>query len=479
MTDDLEALRRFESHVDRSGEHHVWLGSRNPQRGTGKVEVNGKQMTAHRRAWELANGPIPAHAVILPCADELMCVRLDHLRLFQGSSGRSAQSRRRAGTSARVQIQVNGVRVHRRVRGDRKDVESTRALLREQLQQAGPQDRDTTRWTVEDLIHHYLEHAEEQGKALRTRRRYADVAKNWVAPVIGCKLARRVTPEEIDRCFARMRKAGQSAGSMNYAKALLSGAFKWARRTGKVLHDPMLGFQLPRSTYVPRERLPPEAADISLILHSALEHTPDIAPILTLAATTCARLGELVAPRRSDIHWERQTMWVNAAADVDGTLKDPKRAQHRREVPLDDGTLAVLRRQLEQMEERAAIFEVPLAADPFIFSLEPDCSKPINPDRVTKRLQVLKGHLGVEDKRPETIVLEDQALLLRRSGAVDRTGRPGPPPREGAAMSYGDIAKSLGRTEMWAKRACAAAIRREYAAGRESLNFNLSFNGFR
>ncbi|HUZ19055.1 MAG TPA: hypothetical protein VMU75_00590 [Acidimicrobiales bacterium] len=97
---------------------------------------------------------------------------------------------------------------------------------------------------------------------------------------------------------------------------------------------------------------------------------------------------------------------------------------------------------------------------------------------MTKRLQVLKGHLGVEDKRPETIALEDEALRLRRSGSVDRSGRPVPAPQDGAAMSYLDVATALGRTESWAQRACAAALRREQAVGRE-LNFNLSFNGFR
>lgn len=46
-------------------------------------------------------------------------------------------------------------------------------------------------------------------------------------------------------------------------------------------------------------------------------------------------------------------------------------------------------------------------------------------------------------------------------------------------MSYDDIARALSRTQMWAQRACAAAQRREGSAGREPLNFNLSFNGFR
>jgi hypothetical protein len=87
--------------------------------------------------------------------------------------------------------------------------------------------------------------------------------------------------------------------------------------------------------------------------------------------------------------------------------------------------------------------------------------------------------MGVEDKRPETIALEDQALRLRRCGIVDRSGRPGPAPTNGAAMSYDDIGQALGRSQMWARRAYDAALRRESSAGTEGLSFNLSFNGFR
>jgi hypothetical protein len=121
-----------------------------------------------------------------------------------------------------VQVQVNGVRAHRRVVGTRDDIEATRAVLREELRQAVPQDRDSSRWSLDDLLERYLAFLDDQGKDLRTRNRYASAMKNWISPTIGSKLARRLTADDIDRCFARMRKAGQSSRSMNQAKALVS-----------------------------------------------------------------------------------------------------------------------------------------------------------------------------------------------------------------------------------------------------------------
>jgi integrase len=473
---DLAA--RFEAKVNRSGEHHLWTGA-HLRDGSGTFKAGGTSpVMARKVAWEMVHGPVPAGAQVLSC-EVKACVRVEHLRLKLATVPVRDARKATQARNTRIQVQLNGVRVHRRVRGGRAEVEATKVQLREALQQAGRRDRDATSWSLDDLLDHYLVYLEDQGKERRTRERYASTKKNWISPTIGAKPARRLVADDVDRCFAGMRKAGQSASSMNQAKALLSGAFKWARRSGKVLYNPTVGLRLPKSTYVPSDKLPPEAADISVILNAALEQTPDIAPILALAATTGARLGELVALRRSDVDCRRQTLWVRAAADLDGSLKSPKRARHRREVPIDEGTVEVVQRQLDEMRERAAVIGAPLAADPFLFSDEPDCSAPVQSVRVTKRLQVLKAYMGVEDKRPETIALEDQALRLRRCGIVDRSGRPGPAPTNGAAMSYDDIGQALGRSQMWARRAYDAALRRESSAGTEGLSFNLSFNGFR
>ena len=92
---------RFERQVDRSGEHHRWLGSTNPERGTGRIRVNKVQMTSHRVAWELANGPLPSNARVLACTADPACVRLDHLRLEGATeSSQTHQRRARKGTGS-------------------------------------------------------------------------------------------------------------------------------------------------------------------------------------------------------------------------------------------------------------------------------------------------------------------------------------------------------------------------------------------
>jgi len=50
------------------------------------------------------------------------------------------------------------------------------------------------------------------------------------------------------------------------------------------------------------------------------------------------------------------------------------------------------------MAARAAEFGLNVTDDGFIFSLEPNCCKPMPPDYVTRRVAVLKDHLGIVAK---------------------------------------------------------------------------------
>jgi hypothetical protein len=96
------------------------------------------------------------------------------------------------------------------------------------------------------------------------------------------------------------------------------------------------------------------------------------------------------------------------------------------------------------------------------------------PDYFTKRVAVLKGYLGIENKRPEVVALEDEALRLRRSPPGPRpSGRTGPLPNGG--MSLHEVGQRLGRSEYWAGLAVAAAERREHAAA--SGHADLDFDG--
>jgi len=467
--------QRFEKFVDRRGEHHVWTGAKRPGLGTGRIRIEGKEVPAHRIAWELAHGPLGDGGRVLPCPDEPACVRLEHLTVDAPNAvpRNSPKTRGRKGGGSMREVR-DGVwelsvmsnpssdsrpeRLYRRV-----EVPSAAAAARElatfveEVRTGGPPPaKDLRGITLNEAIAMFLdEHlAAEKGREHRTIADYRQLHDRWFAPELGLRPVRDIDEAQIDR-----------------AKSLYRPFFRWAKSRRIIPRNPMLEFQLPTSTYVSKERTPPEVEELSMLLAKAVIVAPEIAPVLVLGAVTGMRRGELVGLQRSRIRWAEQRIVVNAA--MDGKRVKATKTRMERSFFVDEVTIAMLRRHCEHIDDLAAEVGAILAADPFVFTLSIDGTEPMPAHYLTKRVAVLKEHLGIEEKKPETIAREDEALrLFRQPPAPRQPGVPGPTPKGG--MPLREIGTQLGRSERWAALAVASAERRE-AAGRRGLS--LDFDG--
>lgn len=380
---------RFERSVDRTGEHHIWTGAIDAVRGTGRLKVRGKNVTAHRVAWEIANGELAAGARVLACPEEPACVRLDHLRLDGVATTPGPRNRKGGGSMREVRLGVWKLsatarfadrttrRVHRTVHADGRTraAKDLASLVDEVDKEDGLVHREHSRMTVDEAIEVFLsEHlAEEKGREGKTIRDYRALHRKWFAQGIGNQLVREVDKASLDRLFGAMRRAGLSASRMNLARSLYAPFFRWTRERGMTTRDPMANFQLPTSQYVSRERTPPEVEELSVLLAEAVAVVPDVAPVLVLGATSGMRRGELVGVRRSRIDWAQRRITVDAA--IDGKRVKGTKTRKERSFYVDDETMALMQRLCEQRDQPAAAAGVALDPDPFLFSLALDCSQ--------------------------------------------------------------------------------------------------------
>jgi integrase len=142
---------------------------------------------------------------------------------------------------------------------------------------------------------------------------------------------------------------------------------------------------------------PPSLSEAARILEEAWKDL-DWGTLLWLAVTTGVRRGELCALRRSDVDLDNGVLHVDKS--VHGSRfalaeKDTKTHQQRR-IALDPETVAVVKDHLDRTSERAAALGVAVAADTFLFSLDPDAGRPLVPESVSQRYDRLVKRLGID-----------------------------------------------------------------------------------
>jgi integrase len=494
----MDLAQRIRRRIVMSGEHELWQGSTD-NHGTGQIRIDGRLTTVRKVLWEMSKGAVPDGIRVKACPFDPACVTVAHLSLEnRRGPAPPTKARARKGTGSMRKLRPGHwelrVTVGRWSDGQPRTLYRTveasgesdataqlAAFVNEMLSTQQPSDRSVRDLTVDDAIDLFLTEylADEKGREQKTISDYRALHQKWFAPVIGAQRVNRIDTATLDRVFGAMRKAGLSASRLNQAKSLYRPFFRWAKRRGMTTRDPMLDFELPTSTYLSAERTPPEIEQLTLLLTKAIEVVPDIAPLLTLGAVTGMRRGELVGIRRSRVLWTELRITVDTAVTASRRVKGPK-TRRQRSFHVDADTMAMLKNVCEAMDERAVLAGVDIAQDPYVFSLDPDCSRPIPPDYFTKQVAVLKGHLGIEDKRPETVKLEEEALRLRRQPQSARpVGKTGPAPHGG--LSFREIGEQLGRSERWAAMAVQAAERRENAkaSGLGAVHFDGSIVALR
>ena len=171
---------------------------------------------------------------------------------------------------------------------------------------------------------------------------------------------------------------------------VISAALRQAERWGMVPASVARNATPPRVPVKPLTIPPPERVR-ELIQAAAQSRTPEMSTVITVAALTGMRRGELAGLRWSDIDWQGSSLTVHRSVwqtnDGWGT-KDPKTHQIRRLV-LGEHAMAVLAGRKKRVDDAVSLAETNLAEDAYVFSDALDGARPVMPNTLTNRFKNL------------------------------------------------------------------------------------------
>jgi integrase len=222
-------------------------------------------------------------------------------------------------------------------------------LLREHDQ--GRLAAETRPSTVRDYLEEqWLPHVRTRIRE-GTWRRYAQLARSQILPVIGDVRLGRLRPVDVQRVVDSMIANRLAPRTIVQGYRVLSSALAQAVRWQMLSVNPATAVRPPRINRA--ELTIPEATQVSAILNAA-EGSWLHLPIL-LGASTGMRRGEVFGLRWRDVDLEAGRIHVNGSLQrVDGSLRvvEPKSPRARRTIALPASVVDVLRQHRKDQAER-------------------------------------------------------------------------------------------------------------------------------
>jgi integrase len=196
-----------------------------------------------------------------------------------------------------------------------------------------------------------------------------------------------------------------AASSIRQCHAVLSSAYSAAVRWGWIAFNPMEAAQKPRlPTPDPG---PPTSEEAARIVAAAWADDPDWGLLVWMLLVTGARRGEVLALRWINLDLATGILTIRHSVSEQGgaaIIKDTKTHQSRR-ISLDAATVALLIEHRQQVSSRCAELGTGFDEQRFVFSYQPDHSRPCSPSGVTHRYARMVRKLGIRTRLHSAVPL--------------------------------------------------------------------------
>lgn len=260
--------------------------------------------------------------------------------------------------------------------------------------------------TLGDLIDEWLIAATIESS---TRATYL-AALEHLPPAFRARKLSTLTIRNFDQLYAELGRQGLSAHQIRKLHTVLSAALRDGVRWQWLDHHPAHGARVPAAPL--REAAEPDEDVLRRLLALAAKVDVQTGVWIRLALSTGARRGEVLALRWSKVNLQRRTITISSSLEEDRTVKSTKTRKNRT-VPIDDDTVAELRRWKAAQAERALAVGIPLAKDPWVLSNAADSSVPWRPDGATQRFRRLCAKAKISGVRLHDLRHAHASMLLR------------------------------------------------------------------
>lgn len=246
-----------------------------------------------------------------------------------------------------------------------------------------------------ELFEKWLDLAEDE-LSPTTVREYRRLVAKRINPAIGDIPITKLQTARLDEFYqALTRDENLSSASVRQMHSVIRRGLKQAVKWGWLQHNVAVDATPPRLRQ--KEAQPPSVRQVQSLIASADRYDASFGVFVRLAAATGMRRGELLGLRWSDVNFDKATIQVRRAviAIPEGTAVKSTKTRANRRLVLDNATMKTLDRHYSAMVARAHECEDQLDPDGYVFSHEPDSTRPWHPDNATGAFRRLRGNNGI------------------------------------------------------------------------------------
>lgn len=230
----------------------------------------------------------------------------------------------------------------------------------------------------------------------KTMQSYIWRVEHHILPVIGDIAVDELTAAHLDTLYGDLASKGCKSANIRKTHAVISSALNQAVKWGWVERNVAVQASPPKLDQASVSS--PSVEQLATIINDAELMHPHWAGIITLAAVTGMRRGEILALRWSDIvdgriYVKRSLVYTSTT----GTVEGPTKTRQSRKISLDQIGMAIIEKQVAALEEATKVLGISSVSDPFLFFAEPDGGTPVHPDSISKIFRKLADAHGWRD----------------------------------------------------------------------------------